>query len=100
MSKQEENNNIVDALNILNNDRNVSYEERRKYLLELHEDRSTYINGFYITQEIYSWIIWKPTSIEKQPEFKGEPLHKVVPKNVRREDCIKAVLNAQSWMYS
>lgn len=82
------------------------WEERKKYLKDLRSEDGALINGFRFQQDTWCWLVWKPTDIWKQPQYKGEPLYKVVPRdtiNPRRGtvklENIAKVLDLQHWLY-
>ena len=82
------------------------WEERKKYLKDLRSEDGALINGFRFQQDTWCWLIWKPTSIEKEPQYKGEPLLKVVPRhtiNSRRGaakfENVAKILDLQHWVY-
>lgn len=56
------------------------------------------INGFAIYKDVWCWVIYKPSDIKKQPEYRGEPLVKVVPDIIDYDD-METVLNLQGWVY-
>ncbi len=88
----EENRKILDALKQVS----VNY----KLKTQAYNKEGVEVNGFVIIKDTWSWNIWKPTDIGAQPEYKGEPLIKVVPFNVHLdENRINAVLDAQPWTY-
>lgn len=69
--------------------------------------RNLIVNGYFIVDKIYKveedtycWLIWKETDISKDPQWKGEPLLKVIPKfTLRTEMEIKQCLDLQGWAY-
>lgn len=75
------------------------YKDRKRYIYELNEKGNVTIEGYTIEKELWCWVVWKPTDIGKNPEFKGEPLVKVVPRLYLNKEDIKAVLDAQPWNY-
>ena len=92
---QTENNHIIQAIKFLEK---APYSERKPYLEDYIRGNGAEINGFTILREIWCWIIWKPTDIGKNPEYKGEPLCKVVPR-FTPFDKIDEVLDSQPWTY-
>ena len=74
------------------------YRERKEYIKELYEKGSVKFDKYTFQQDTYCWIIWKDTDIGEQPQFKGEPICKVVP-TFTNFDKIGDVLNAQAWTY-
>lgn len=82
------------------------WEEQKKYLKDLRSEDGALINGFRFQQDTWCWLVWKPTSIEKDPQWKGEPLYKVVPegsvygrKGSEKLENIAKILDLQNWMY-
>lgn len=73
------------------------FHEREPYLKALLTEGAEY-NGFTFNKEGWAWLVWKDTNIDTQPQFKGEPLVKVIPDTVPIEN-IPAVLDAQPWTY-
>ena len=94
MTKTEENKIITEAIEFLTYGQ---WAERRKYVHDALS-KGAKINGYTFQQDTWCWLIWKPTDISKNPEFKGEPLVKVVPFNIEMSK-IEDVLNAQAWSY-
>ena len=81
-------------------------EERVKHLKDIHSEDGALINGFRFKNKIWCWVIWKPTDMVKQPQYKGEPLYKVVPaetvyarKGSEKLENIAKILDLQYWMY-
>ena len=70
----------------------------RKSLLKDFYGKGAEINGYIIQHETWCWLIWKPTNIGEKPQYKGEPLVKVVPRTISF-DKIADVLAAQPWTY-
>ena len=95
MTREEENKIITEVIKFLQYGK---YSERRKYIPDVISDKGALINGYRFQKELWTWIIWKPTDIGEHPEFKGEPLVKVVPLNTDTNK-IADVLNAQPWTY-
>lgn len=91
-----ENKKIAKAIWLLENGQWI---ERREYLYQLREEGSCSIDGFEFQEEVYCWIVWKPTDIEKNPQWKGESLYKVVPRTDLSERQIINILGNQSWIY-
>lgn len=89
-----ENKLIVQAIKFLEK---APYSERKEYLKDYH-GHGAEINGFSIQKETWCWLIWKRTSLADNPEYKGEPLCKVVPRFVDF-DKINTVLDCQPWTY-
>lgn len=89
----EENRKILDAL------KQVSMDYKLQRLA--YGEQGVKINGFIFNKATcWCWVIGKPTDIRTQPEYKGEPLVKVIPFNVRLDEKrINAVLDAQPWTY-
>lgn len=98
MSKNKQDNKaIIEAIHFLNHGK--PFKERKKHILEMKDGGVTEINGFGFQDELWCWVVWMPTDFGEHPEYKGEPLAKVVPKNITRDKDISKVLNAQCWMY-
>lgn len=95
-TQMSENQRIIDAIILLNQGK---YSERRVHLQEMSKNGSTTINGFNFVQDIWCWVVFKPTDIVKNPEYKGEPLCKVIPRNITDPRKIETVLKCQSWLY-
>lgn len=93
VNKQEENKAIIDAINLLEKG---ECRDRRKYLLDVRYGGVS-INGFVFEQSDWCWIVWKQTDIDKNPEYNGESLAKVVPRVFLKD--IEAILDAQYWTY-
>ena len=78
------------------------YSEKKQYELDLLGEGAK-IEGYIYQKEAFCWLIWKPTDLRKNPEWKGEPLLKEVPDNVvsygRSINDIIKVLEAQPWVY-
>jgi len=90
-----ENNHIIQAIKFLEK---APYRERKPYLEDYIRGNGAEINGFTILREMWCWIIQKPTDIDKNPEYKGEPLYKVVPR-LTDFDKMDVVLDSQPWTY-
>lgn len=89
-----ENETIVDIIDEIEH---CELSKRVKYLKECYKD-GLKLDGFIFQRSSMCWIILKPTDIGKQPEYKGEPLVKVVPLSVPI-DKLATVLDAQPWVY-
>ena len=90
-----ENNLIIQAIKFLEE---APYSKRKPYLEDYIRGNGAEINEFIIQRETWCWLIWKPTDIGKQPQYKGEPLCKVVPR-FTDFDKIETVLDSQPWTY-
>lgn len=85
----------------------LSFKERKeKELLFRREGNEFYsidileYNGYEYQYEEYCLVVWKPTDINVQPEFKGHPLYKVIPcPSLLSEEQIEAILENQPWVY-
>ena len=88
--------NIIKAINLLENG---NHKERKQCLNQMKNGKIADFGEFGISKEIYCWVIWKYTDIGENPEYKGEPLTKVVPRYIKGNENIKAILDAQSWLY-
>lgn len=83
---------------------NVIYCLYRPLAREYREERIQKgrfkVDGFEFEHDVWCWIVWKPTDISRNPEYKGEPLAKVVPNiaPLTREQ-IEIILDAQPWCY-
>lgn len=89
-----ENQIIVNALKFLEKGK---FRERKPYIKPFRE-MGVELNGYTFKKELWCYLIWKSTDLGKQPQFKGEPLVKVIPVNVPF-DKMEVVLNAQPWTY-
>lgn len=89
-----ENKIIVDAIKFLED---APFKERKPYLKDFY-GKGVELNGYKFQRETWCWLIWKPTDIDIQPEYKGEPLVKIVPNTVEI-NRIAEILNAQPWTY-
>ena len=94
INRQKENVSIVEAIRFF---KYGCFSERKQYMAALRSGGATY-NGYTFFKELYCWVIWKPTDLATQPQFKGDPLYKVIPDNVPIEN-IPAILDAQPWTY-
>ena len=95
MTVREENELLVDALNILTRS---PWEQRKVLLYDATLGEGANVNGYIFKKDTYCWLIWKPTDFDKNPEYKGEPLLKVLPYNVPI-DAAGKVLLLQPWTY-
>lgn len=86
-----ENELIVDAIKKIDRDYKL---KAKAYDLDSGVD----VNGFNLFKDTWCWVIYKPTDIKKEPEYKGEPLVKVVPDTIDYDD-METVLNLQGWLY-
>lgn len=86
---------IMEAIDFFKHGR---YSERKEYLKELRDGKGASFNGFIFQKELWCWLVWKPTDMDEQPQFKGESLVKIIPDNVEIEK-IPDVLDAQAWTY-
>lgn len=77
-----------------------SYHERKEkgYLKCLHGEEVT-LHGFGYVRENGMWWVTHPTDMAKNPEYKGEPLVKVVPSMHYDADTIATILCAEHWSY-
>ena len=75
------------------------WKEVKPYIDELHKNGQVNIDGFIFEEDDYCWLIWKPTDFGEHPEWKGEPLLKIVPKLLDSEEEILKVLEISSWQY-
>lgn len=91
-----ENKKIAKAIRLLEDGQ---WKERKDYLYQMREKGFCSIDGFEFQEEICCWVVWKPTDIEKDPQWKGEPLYKVVPRTYLSERQIINILSNQSWIY-
>lgn len=81
-------------------------ETRAYYFLKEHgsnfkelRDKGVSVNGFTFIEDTWAYLVFKPTDIGEQPQFKGEDLCKIVPKFVDNVDCIWQILDAEAWTY-
>lgn len=93
-NKQKENKIIKETLIFLEK---APYSERKSYIKDFCGD-GVEINGYIFEKDVWCWLVWKPTDIGNNPEYKGEPIVKVIPRNINL-DNIEAVLDAQPWTY-
>ena len=77
------------------------YHASKKYDIKLKPlmNEGVEINGFTFIKDTWAWIIFKPTDLDKQPEYKGKPLVKIVPMFVDDKENIVTILKAQHWTY-
>lgn len=70
------------------------------YLKERMEKGRCKVDGFEFKNDVWCWVILKPTDIRRNPEYKAELLAKVVPNiaPLTREQ-IETILDAQPWCY-
>lgn len=94
MNKQEENLLIEDAIDFFTLGK---FSEVRPFLEKLITNEGVSYNGFTFNRDAWCWIVWKPTDINRDPQYKGDPLYKVIPRNA---SDISKVLDAQPWTYS
>lgn len=85
---------ITNAIDFL---ANGNYQERKPYVKNVYGD-GVEINGYRFYINGLCWYVEKPTDIGIDPQYKGEPLVKVIPTTVPVSN-ISVVLNAQPWMY-
>ena len=76
------------------------YKDKKEYLKKLYESEfnSVTIGSYEYMLDAWCWVIWKETDPEKNPEYKGESLFKVIPRYADK-DRIPAMLKAQAWIY-
>lgn len=89
----DENKKIAKAIRLLEDGQ---WRERKEYLYQIQKEGSCFIDGFEFQKEAYYWVVWKPTDIEKDPQWKGESLYKVVPRTDLIENQIINILDNQS----
>ena len=89
-----ENEKIIDSIKFFTRGK---YRERKPYLSSLLKGEVVSYNGFDFQRDTWCWIVWKPTDIGENPQYKGKPLCKVIPRNEFVD--VDAVLNAQQWIY-
>ena len=95
----KENEIIMEAIKFFKyGNRYGGFRERMPYLKALRTENGATYNGFIFKKDLWCWIVWKPTDIGKNPEYKGEPLCKVIPDTVPVEN-IPDVLDVQPWTY-
>ena len=94
MNKNEENTMIEETLIFLEKGK---FKDRKPYLKDFLNE-GVEIKGYIFRKDGWSYIIEKPTDIGNNPEYKGEPLIKIVPttNDLRKTHT---VLNAQPWVY-
>ena len=93
-NRQKENKTIVETLKFLEKGR---YHDKKQYLEDFHNN-GVELNGYTFKKDVWCFLVWKSTDIEDNPEFKGEPLLKIIPR-FTEWDKMEDVLNAQSWTY-
>ena len=92
---RKENKIIMDAIKFLEK---APYGKRKHYMKDYLHGNGVEINGYIFQKDVWDWLIWKPTDLGEQPQFKGEPLVKVVPTFIEIENIGKA-LDLQPWTY-
>ena len=95
MDSKKENNVIAETIKFFVKG---NFRERKPYLKDLHSENGVTLNGFTFKRDIWCWLVWKSTNLADSPEFKGEPLIKVVPVFTPFEN-IPIVLDSQPWTY-
>ena len=96
MTRKEENEKIIEAIEFFDKGK---FNERKPYIHDLLKGKSVSYNGFRFQKDTWCWIILKPTDIEKEPGYKGEPLCKAIPAWSGIRMNTEAILNAQPWVY-
>ena len=91
---KEENEIIVNTIFFLEHGK---YSERKQYMKDYLTD-GVCLNGFIFQKDILSWVIWKPTNIFDNPEYKDDPLVKVISRSTH-PDKMKKALEIQGWAY-
>lgn len=91
-----ENKKIAKAIRLLENGQ---WREIKEYFYQMEEKGFCSIDGFEFQEEIFCWVVWKPTDIENDPQWEGESLYKVVPKTHLSERQIINILGNQLWIY-
>lgn len=92
-----QNDAIADAIMLLEKGQ---WRDKKEYIKALHKNGECTINGYTFEDKIFAWIVWMPTDIGREPEYKGEPLSKVVPQCLNTKENIKTILAAQAWIYN
>lgn len=75
-----------------------AFHDKKPYIRDLYLGHGVSYNGFKFYKETWCWTVWKNTDIGSNPEYKREPLYKVIPNTVPARN-IPAVLDAQPWTY-
>ncbi len=96
MDNQKENMEITEAIKFF---KQGKFGERKPYIEKLFKGNTVEYNGYTFQKELWCWVVWKKTDIGKEPQFKGEPLYKVIPETVPIKN-IPAVLDEQPWTYA
>ena len=91
---QNENEAIKESITFLEK---APFKERQQYIKD-YLTNGVDINGFTIQKHAWCWIVWKPSDFGKNPEYKGAPLCKVIPRFTEL-DKIGDVLDTQAWTY-
>ena len=73
-------------------------EGRDQYHMAFTSD-GVKIKGYEFRRFTYCFVVWKPTDFQKDPQWKGEPLCKIVPDTILTKQQIETILEAQPWLY-
>ncbi len=102
----EESRKIAKIINYLEKGRyDKEFETEKKWIDHYKESltkEGTKIGGFSFVRDTWCWIILKPTDIAIEPQFKGEPLVKVVPFIDHLVDDVESlvkILQEVAWCY-
>ena len=102
MNKNSESQKIAEIIDYLEN-RRKPYEEWNRHAREALSREGAKIDGFIFVKDfVGSWTILKPTNICEEPQFKGEPLTKIVPEQKKKKNGIESmvkILDEEVWMY-
>lgn len=94
MEKVNELDVIIDCFKEL-----FSYNLKNQVVNDFNHGKVVNLNGYEFKRDIWCIFVWKPTDISKEPEYKGEPLLKIVPRTIRTYEGIRDVLKLQGWSY-
>ena len=96
-----ESKHIARAIGMMENGPYGSTTNYRKFKSDLIKNGYFVIDKIYkIEEQNYCWLIWKQTDISENPQWKGEPLLKIVPKmTLHTEEKIRQCIDLQGWTY-
>ena len=96
-NKMSENKKIAEAYEFFEGPNCARFGER-KPLLKDYYGNGVEMNGFILRHCAEGVEVWKPTDIGKDPQYKGEPLLKIIPFTVATGRVID-ILECQRWTY-